>query len=194
MDQFWWPLTNDPRSLDEARVSARRLAVSDLYLRAAVVLNAPSEGFDPEWQAALQAPLIEVRLCAQGEDAQTTIHALLPGLPFDQPIAMICYGFDDVRRVLSAGSLARTTAVRWTHPESPRQAIASACEALGSTHSRSALAWVNTGLGFSMDEFEVLRLDLAEYLAPGADLLLVPLLHRELPTSERALSLTIVGD
>ena len=35
-----------------------------------------------------------------------------------------------------------------------------------------------------MDEFEVLRQELAAYLAPAAELLLVPLLHRELP--ERA--------
>lgn len=184
----------DPQSLVEARVWARRLAESEVYLRVVVALNAPAEGFDPEWRAALQAPLIEVRRCAHGEDAAGTLYALLPGVPFDEPNAMICYGFDDVRRVLSAGSRARTTAVRWTHPESPRQAIASACAALGSEHSCSALAWVNTGVDFTMEELEVLQHALDSSLAPTADLLLVPLLHRELPKSERVLSLTIVGD
>ena len=184
---------SDDQARRDAPVWTRHLAASEVYLRAAVVLDTPAEGLDPDWRATLDGPVIEVGRACGDLDTQVLIEAMLPGLPFFQP-AMICCDPVDVRTILASGPRARTTAVRWTRPDERTSAIVDACANLMSTRSRGALGWLQTDLTITIDEWDILNTLLAERLPPNSDLLLTPFPNPKRGHGERLLSLTVVGD
>jgi hypothetical protein len=184
---------SDVRARRDAAVWTRHLAASEVYLRAAVILDTPAEGLDLNWRATLDGPVIEIGRACGDLDTATLIEAMLPGLPFFQP-AMICYDPVDVRTILTSGPRARATAVRWTRPEERTAAIADACADLVSTRSRGALGWLHTDLHFTIDEWDVLNTLLTDRLPSNADLLLIPFPDRKRGHGERVLSLTVVED
>ena len=188
---------SDDRARRDAPIWTRHLAASEVYLRAAVVLDTSAEGLDPDWRATLDGPVIEVRRACGDLDTAALIEAMLPGLPFFQP-AMICCDPIDVHTILASGPRARTTAVRWTRPDERTAAIADACADacadLVSTRSQGALGWLHTDLYFTIDEWDVLNTLLTERLPPNADLLLIPFPDSTRGHGERVLSLTVVGD
>ncbi|EGV17965.1 hypothetical protein [Thiocapsa marina] len=184
---------SDDRARRDAPIWTRHLAASEVYLRAAVVLDTPADGLDPDWRASLDGPVIEVGRACGDLDTAALIEAMLPGLPFFQP-AMICCDPVDVNTILASGPRARTTAVRWTRPDERTAAIADACADLVTTRSQGALGWLNTDLQFTIDEWDVLNTLLTERLPPNADLLLIPFPDSTRGHGERVLSLTVVGD
>jgi hypothetical protein len=184
---------SDDQARRDAPVWTRHLAASEVYLRAAVVLDTPAEGLDPDWRATLDGPVIEVGRACGDLDTAALIEAMLPGLPFFQP-AMICCDPVDVRTILASGPRARTTAVRWTRPDERTSAIVDACANLMSTRSRGALGWLHTDLHFTIDEWDVLNTLLTDRLPPNTDLLLIPFPDWTRGHGERVLSLTVVGD
>ncbi|RKT43981.1 hypothetical protein [Thiocapsa rosea] len=184
---------SDDQARRDAPIWTRHLAASEVYLRAAVVLDTPAEGLDPDWRATLDGPVIEIGRACGDLDTAALIEAMLPGLPFFQP-AMICCDPVDVRTILASGPFARTTAVRWTRPEERIAAIAEVCADLVSTRSRGALGWLHTDLTITIDEWDILNTLLTERLPPNADLLLTPFPNPKRGHGERLLSLTVVGD
>ncbi len=184
---------SEDRTRRDAAIWTRHLVASEVYLRAAVVLDTPAEGLDPDWRATLDGPVIEVGSACGDLNTAALIEAMLPGLPFFQP-AMICYDPVDVRTILASGPRARATAVRWTRSDECSDAIAEACADLVSTRSYGALGWLHTDLTFTIDEWDVLNTLLTDRLPPNADLLLIPFPDRKRGHGERVLSLTVVED
>ncbi|MFB1488434.1 MULTISPECIES: hypothetical protein [unclassified Thiocapsa] len=164
---------SDDRARRDAPIWTRQLAASEVHLRAAVILDTPAKGLDPDWRASLDGPVIEVGRACGDLDAAALIEAMLPGLPFVQP-AMICCDPVDVHTILASGPRAWATAVRWTRPDERTAAIVDACTDLVSTRSRGALGWLHTDLHFSIDELDVLHTLLTDRLPPNTDLLLIP--------------------
>lgn len=122
-----------------------------------------------------------------------SVQALLYALPFMTP-GFICYDLADMRALLRAGPQARTTAVRWNHAPILPAAVANACLPLRPPQDGgAALAWIHTGPGFSMREFDALGEQLRRHL-PKAQLLVADIHHAGWRKGRRTLSLTLVGD
>ncbi|WP_295588485.1 hypothetical protein [uncultured Lamprocystis sp.] len=131
----------DSRVRAEATHWAGLLAAAGVYLRVLVVLNASGIRHDDPWRAGLQAPVIEVQQGANTLDQTGIVLVLLPGLLMLQSNSS--HDFADTQGPLTRTRFARTTAVRWTPPEDPGPAIATAYAAVSPHRCRYAHIWVN---------------------------------------------------
>ena len=182
----------DPLAREQAGYWSQRFAAAGVYLHTTLILNATVNRGEDQWLQALRATYIEVYQDESLPDQISVALALLPGFAFMQGASLIRYDVFDLGSILSTGTHAQTTAIRWTYPEPPETLITQAISRLAKPSCTGALALFNCSLDFDLAEHVEVS-DLLGRLVPDDALygtLLMP--SGDLADKERVLSLTLV--
>ena len=182
----------DPLAREQAGYWSQCFAAAGVYLHTTLILNATVNRGEDQWLQALRATYIEVFQDESLPDQISVALALLPGFAFMQGASLIRYDVFDLGSILSTGTHAQTTAIRWTYPEPPETLITQAISRLAKPSCTGALALFNCSLDFDLAEHDEVS-DLLGRLVPDAALygtLLMP--SGDLADQERVLSLTLV--
>ena len=181
----------DPLAREQAGYWSQRFAAAGVYLHTTLILNATVNRGEDQWLPALRATYIEVYQDELPDQISVAL-ALLPGFAFMQGASLIRYDVFDLGSILSTGTHAQTTAIRWTYPEPPETLITQAISRLAKPSCTGALALFNCSLDFDLAEHDEVS-DLLGRLVPDAALygtLLMP--SGDLADQERVLSITLV--
>lgn len=183
---------DDEQARCDSIVLANRLKEADIYLAVALVLDTQVATIDPAWRAALTLPVIGVCKTQPALGTAPIVHALLPGLPFQQQ-TLVGLDLADIRTVLEVGSCAWTTAIRWQEPSECAPIINRALSMVPRTLPLGVLALLNTGSQFSIDDFHLMVMTLQEHLPAGIAMAAAPVMNERVTNGEVVLSLTVVG-
>lgn len=180
----------DPQARTAATHWARLLDALNVYLRAMMVVNAPSAPQDQAWLTGLGLPVLKVHHDETTLDPANILMATLRVLPF---MEWGLPGYDpcDIRCTLNTGQHAMTTAVRWDGRDGMASAVEKAYKALSPRQCCDALQFLTTTPDFSLEEItDMSRLIEVFFPDAGHTDILIP--STDLQGEERILSVTLI--
>ena len=180
----------DPLAREQAGYWTQRLTDAHVYFHTTLILN-PEAADSMQWLQTLQPPYLQVCQDPSLPDQICVTLAMLPMLPFLQTETR--YDVSDLRILLRTGTQAKTTAVRWTHPEQIEPLMTHAVSLMGLQGVTSALLAFNCSHVVSLHEYDLVC-DLFKCLIDEDvewGVLYMP--TWDLEDDERTLSITLVS-
>ena len=143
----------DPLAREQAGYWSQRLTDAAVYFHTTLILNADAADSE-QWLQTLPPPYLQVCQDPSLPDPISVTLAMLPMLPFLQ--AQIRYDISDLRILLRTGTQAKTTVVRWTHPEQVEPLMTHAVSLMGLQGVTSALLSFNCSYVVSLNEYDLI--------------------------------------